>query len=259
MKITLLGCGGSGGVPLVGGKWGDCDPAEPRNRRRRVSLLVETEGKTLLIDTSPDLREQLLDAAVTHLDAVLFTHHHADHCHGLDDLRALVYGRAPIPAYMDAATRETLTLRFDYAFASAQSGDQLYPPLMTDHVISGPFEAAGIPVIPFQQRHGPDGESLGFRIGAMAYSTDVSDLEEAAFAVLEGIELWVVDCLRMAPHPTHAHFTKTLEWIERVRPKRAILTHLNHSMDYRRLAALCPPGVEPGYDGLCVSLPLERE
>lgn len=263
MKVTILGSGGSGGVPLPGGppggepsgNWGNADPNNPKNRRMRVSVLIETAGKTLLIDTSPDFRQQALRFGITHLDAVLFTHAHADHTHGLDDLRALSYVRkAPIPAYMSEDTRSLLTLRFDYAFSSSHPQERLYPAIMEDKTFGGSFEAAGIPVTAFPQDHG-NVTSWGFRIGGFGYSTDVVSLDEAAFEALSGIELWIVDCLREEPHPTHSHFAQTLQWIERVRPKRAALTHLNHSVDYDTLAAKCPPGVEPAYDGLAFELP----
>ena len=258
MKVTVLGCGGSGGVPLagrdVGGYWGACDPANPKNRRRRVSILVESgdgEGAShILVDTSPDLRQQLIDAGVTDLDAVVYTHAHGDHCHGIDDLRWFVYARGgPIDAHMDAHTREVLLRRFGYAFAASANPSSFYKPLLTDHVIEGPFQIGDIPVVPFTQGHGPE-TTLGYRFGPVAYSTDVVELDEAAFAALAGVEIWIVDCLRLEPHPTHAHFDKALEWIARVGPRRAVLTHMNHSLDYDALAALCPPGVEPGYDGL---------
>ena len=254
MKVTVLGCGGSGGVPLVGNEWGRCNPANPRNRRRRVSILVETSGIGILIDASPDLRAQLLDAGVSELDAVLFTHHHADHCHGLDDLRFLVYRRkAPIPAFMDAETQAVLTLRFGYAFTSSCPPDGLYRPLLEDRVIDGDFAAAGLCVKPFVQGHG-QGRSLGFRIGDMAYSTDVSDLDDAAFAALDGVQLWIVDCLQDTPHPTHSHTEQTLAWIERLNPARALLTHMNHKLDYDELKSRCPEGVEPAYDGQVIEL-----
>jgi phosphoribosyl 1,2-cyclic phosphate phosphodiesterase len=258
MKVTVLGCGGSGGVPLAGrdpgGYWGNADPANPKNRRRRVSVLVEEGNTRILIDTSPDLRQQILDNGIAALDAVLFTHAHADHCHGLDELRGLVYGRgAPIDAYMDARTRELLTVRFDYAFASSRSPNNLYPALMNDRVIDGPFEIGGIPVRCFEQQHGPD-VTLGFRLGDFAYSTDASALDEAAFAALAGVKLWIVDCLRDEPHPTHSHTEQTLEWIARVKPERAVLTHMNERLDYDDLLRRCPPGVEPGYDGLVLEI-----
>ncbi|MPZ11053.1 MAG: MBL fold metallo-hydrolase [Kiloniellaceae bacterium] len=264
MKLTMLGCGGSGGVPLAGrdpgGYWGNADPANPKNRRTRVSVLVEEvggEGRAatrILIDTSPDLRQQILANDITALDAVLFTHAHADHCHGLDELRGLVYGRgAPLDAYMDPRTQAQLTARFDYAFTSSRSASNLYPALMHDRVIEGPFSIGGIPVQSFEQQHGPD-VSLGFRVGDVGYSTDASALDDNAFAVLEGVKLWVVDCLRDEPHPTHSHTAQTLEWIARVKPQRAILTHMNEKLDYDDLLARCPPGVEPGYDGLVVEV-----
>ena len=258
MKVTVLGCGGSGGVPLAngmpGGEWGRCDPANPRNRRRRVSVLVEGEGTSVLIDTSPDLREQIIEFGVSAIDAVLFTHAHADHCHGLDELRSFLRTTGqPIDAYMDGLTQKALTARFSYAFASSSNPDSLYPPLMIDKLIDGDFKVGRLPVTPFVQNHGPE-ESLGFRIGPMAYSTDVKSLDEQAFDTLSGVELWIVDCLRDQPHPTHSHTEQTLEWIARVKPKRAVLTHLNHQIDYDDLRRRCPPGTEPGYDGLTVAL-----
>ena len=259
MKVTILGCGGSGGVPFAdgtpGGNWGVCDPANPRNRRTRVSVWVEAAGTSFLIDASPDLRRQILDNGVDRIDALLFTHAHADHCHGLDDLRALAYRRrAPIPAYMSAKTRRDLTGRFAYAFASSGNPDSLYRPLLDDIEIEGPLEIGGVTVLPFVQQHGRD-TTLGFRIGDFAYSTDVSALDEEAFARLEGLELWVLDGLRDRPHPTHSHIAQSLDWIARAKPARAVLTHLNHEVDYAELAARCPEGVEPGYDGLTVELP----
>jgi phosphoribosyl 1,2-cyclic phosphate phosphodiesterase len=258
MRVTVLGCGGSAGVPLAGrepgGTWGKADPANPKNRRSRVSVLVEEAGTRLLIDTSPDLRQQILDNDITALDAVLFTHAHADHSHGLDELRGLVYSRGgPIDAYMDPRTRELLTTRFDYAFASSRSPNNLYPPLMTDRVIDGDFAVGPVTVQSFVQEHGPE-STLGFRLGDFAYSTDASALDEAAFAALEGVKLWIVDCLRDEPHPTHSHTEQTLEWIARVKPGRAVLTHMNERLDYDELLSRCPPGVEPGYDGLVIEV-----
>jgi phosphoribosyl 1,2-cyclic phosphate phosphodiesterase len=258
MKVTILGSGGSGGVPLAarepGGDWGACDPGNPKNRRRRVSIHVEEGATSLLVDASPDLRLQLLDNNITRLDAVLFTHAHGDHCHGIDDLRAMSHSQGgPIDAYMDATTRARLTQRFGYVFASSRDPDSLYPPTLADRVIDGPFRVGEVTVVPFVQGHGPE-TSLGFRFGPAAYSTDLSSLDEAAFAALAGVKLWIVDCLRFRPHPTHTHFDQTLEWIARVKPARAILTHMNHEADYDELLARCPPGVEPGYDGLVVEL-----
>jgi phosphoribosyl 1,2-cyclic phosphate phosphodiesterase len=254
MKVTVLGCGPSWGVPAIGPDWGRCDPAEPRNRRRRCSLLVESRGGALLIDTSPDLREQLLDADTARLDAVLLTHAHADHLHGIDDLRIVnkLIGR-PIPFYASAGSLAEVEQRFGYALMPAVPGRPLYRPALTAQEIDGPFRAAGMPVVPFAQSHGYS-TTLGFRIGQLAYSTDVAELDDNAFAALAGVELWIVDCLRREPHPTHGHLKKTLAWIERVRPRRAVLTHMDQSLDYRELGAELPPGVEPGYDGLTIEV-----
>jgi phosphoribosyl 1,2-cyclic phosphate phosphodiesterase len=254
MKVTVLGCGPSTGVPTIGGHWGRCDPADPRNRRRRVSILVERGPTAILVDTSPDLREQLLDAGASRLDAVLVTHAHADHLHGIDDLR-MVYRlmKARIPLYADPQTMAEIRLRFAYLVETVGPESRFYQPILEAHEIAGPFSAAGIPVVPFVQRHGYR-TSLGFRIGAVGYSTDAADLDEAAFAALDGVELWIVDCLRREPHPTHSHLAKTLSWIERVRPRRAVLTHMDTSMDYRELSRELPPGVEPGRDGLVVAV-----
>ena len=258
MKVTVLGCGGSGGVPFAdgtpGGNWGACDPANPRNRRRRVSILVEAADTVVLVDTSPDLRDQLIGAQVARVDAVLFTHAHADHCHGLDELRAMVYARrAPIDAYMDRKTHGALTTRFDYAFESSRNPKSMYRALFKDHVIDGRFRTGGIEVEPFVQGHG-DETTLGLRFGPVAYSTDVVSLDDAAFATLAGVEVWIVDSLRDDPHPTHSHFAQTLDWIARLRPRRAILTHMNHQVDYEDLRSRCPPGVEPAYDGMVIEV-----
>ncbi len=258
MKITVLGCGGSGGVPFAdgtpGGNWGVCDPDDPRNRRRRVSILVQQGGTTLLVDASPDLRAQLLDSATGQLDAVLFTHAHADHCHGLDELRAMAYAHGgPIDAYMDRPTRELLIRRFDYAFTSSHDPEGFYTPILNDVPIEGPIEIGAVRVVPFVQQHGRE-TSLGYRFGDVAYSTDVSALDEAAFSALKGVKLWILDCLRDRPHPTHCHLAQSLEWIARVAPARAVLTHMNHQIDYQDLKRRCPPGVEPGYDGMVLEV-----
>ena len=258
MKITVLGCGGSGGVPLAdgtpGGNWGVCDPDNPRNRRRRVSILVEEGGTTLLVDAGPDIRAQLLESGPGRVEAVLFTHSHADHCHGLDELRSLAMARGdPIDAYMDRRTRETLTSRFDYAFASSHKPNGFYKPILNDIQIEGPVEIGGVRVVPFVQQHGR-GTSLGYRFGDAAYSTDVTALDEVAFSALDGVKLWILDCLREQPHPTHSHLEQSLEWIARVGPARAVLTHMNHQIDYKYLESRCPPGVEPAYDGMVLNV-----
>ncbi len=252
MKVTVLGCGPSTGVPAIGGDWGDCDPEEPRNRRLRSSILVEHDGTVLMVDTTPDCRAQLLAAHVTRLDAVLYTHAHADHCHGIDDMRAVNLSmKADLPAFGSAETLASLDRRFGYVFEPLRFNKGYYKPKLTPHTIDGPFAVGGVSIVPFEQSHGFS-KTLGFRFGSMAYSTDFVELDEAAFEVLEGIETWVVDCFRRTPHPTHTHLARTLEYIERLKPHRAVLTHMGPDMDYATLCAELPAGVEPGYDGLVV-------
>ncbi len=259
MKLTILGCGSSGGVPRIGGHWGDCDPNEPKNRRRRCSLLVEQgdgENTTrVLVDTSPDMREQLLDAKVGELDAVLFTHEHADQTHGIDDLRMVAINmRSRVNVYAAGQTQEILLRRFDYCFE--QLDDSQYPAILKMHDLAAPgdelsIEGKGgrVAAVPFRQDHG-NVPSLGFRFGPVAYTSDAVGLPDESFAVLEGIDTWIVDCLRYDPHPTHAHLAMTLEWIERVQPRRALLTNLHFDLDYQTLKRELPPGIEPAYDGM---------
>ncbi len=256
----MLGSGTSSGVPRIGGAdgagdWGDCDPRDPRNRRRRVSLLVQHEGHTILIDTGPDLREQLLSARVKSLDAVFLTHDHADHAHGIDDLRQVFHTmRRPVECHASAATWSVLRQRFNYVF----EGSEFYPPTCIANELDGPVAVGDMRVTGFAQNHG-NIDSTGYRIetdaAALAYSTDVKALDARADAGLASLDLWVVDALRRHPHPTHAHLAQTLEWIDRYRPRRAVLTHMDHSMDYATLVAELPSGVEPGHDGLIMVLP----
>jgi len=254
MRVTVLGCGASTGVPAIGPDWGRCDPNDRRNRRRRVSVLVEVGAVTILIDTSPDLREQLLDAGVARLDAVLMTHAHADHLHGIDDLRVVNrLMRSAIPLYADGQTLAEIGRRFAYVLKPVDEPGRYYRPTLVPHEIAGPFEIRDIPIVPFVQDHGFS-TTLGIRIGGFAYSTDVTELDEDAFAALEGVELWIVDCLRREPHPTHSHLAKTLSWIARVGPRRAVLTHMDQSLDYRELSVELPNGVAPGQDGLVIEL-----
>ena len=254
MRVTVLGCGPSTGVPAIGPNWGRCDPADPRNRRRRVSALVEIGDVVILIDTSPDLREQLIDVKVSRLDAVVVTHAHADHLHGIDDLRSVNrLMKSSIPLFADAKTLAEIRRRFGYVLEPLREPGHFHKPALEPHEIRGPFEIAGISVIPFTQDHGFS-TTLGLRIGGFAYSTDVTELDGAAFAAIEGIDLWVVDCLRREPHPTHSHLAKTLSWIARVHPRRAVLTHMDQSLDYRELSAELPSDVEPGRDGLVIDL-----
>lgn len=263
LEVTVLGCGSSGGVPRADGAWGDCDPAEPKNRRRRCSLLVRRKGEgdetTVLVDTSPDLREQALAARVRRIDAVLFTHDHADQAHGIDDLRAFfLRQRARIPAWMDSPTRVSLQRRFGYIFENTGGYPAILeprdlPPHGQPFGIDGPSGA--IPVDSFDQDHG-DIRCVGYRFGPVAYSPDVNGLPEAAFAALDGVDTWIVDALRRTPHPTHAHLRRTLDWIARVRPRRAILTNMHIDMDYNALRRELPSGVEPAFDGMTVESPL---
>lgn len=253
----MLGSGTSSGVPRIGGRdgageWGACDPHEPRNRRRRVALLVEHAGATILIDTGPDLRQQLLDSHVARLDAVFITHDHADHAHGIDDLRQVFHAMGePVQCWASAATWRVLKSRFDYVF----QGTSFYPPTAVANELTGPVDVGAMTVTGFVQNHG-NIDTTGFRIDAaghaIAYSTDVKTLDSRADAALAGLDLWIVDALRRAPHPTHSHLDQTLDWIAWYRPARAVLTHMDQTMDYRSLAAELPPGVEPGYDGLVI-------
>ena len=254
MKITVLGCGSSGGVPTAGGDWGACDPAEPRNTRSRPSILVQEGDTTILVDTGPDVRAQLLAARTHKIDAILYTHAHADHMHGFDDIRYLnVVRRQALPIYGDAVTMREIQQRFAYAFQPREAGT-FYRPAVVPHVLDGaPLQIGAITVQSFVQDHGYSA-SLGFRFGKFAYSTDVLQLDEAAFAVLSGIDVWLVDALREEPHPVHSHVAQTLAWIARVKPQRAYFTHMNQAMDYRAQLAKLPPGVEPAYDGLTITL-----
>ena len=270
IKVTILGCGSSGGVPRFGGPdgagdWGACDPAEPKNRRARCSILVQREhpdegfalGKTtnVLVDTSPDMRAQLLAARCSHLDAVLYTHDHADQTHGIDDLRVFAIAqRRRIPVYIDDATSGVLLKRFDYCFEQAPGSP--YPAILDRRVTPAcgeafEIEGAGspLPVVAFLQHHG-NVDSLGFRFGRVAYSSDVVALPEESFDILAGVDVWIVDALQMTPHRTHAHLDLTLEWIERVQPRRAILTNLHVHMDYKTLRQSLPDYVEPAFDGM---------
>jgi phosphoribosyl 1,2-cyclic phosphate phosphodiesterase len=265
IEVRILGCGSSGGVPRIGEgapNWGACDPANPRNRRMRCSILAtrkSANGETrILVDTSPDMREQLLAANVGRLDGVLITHDHADQLHGLDDLRVVAMNmKRRLDLWSDRRGLDGVRAKFNYCFETPAGSD--YPPILNAREIAEPFadfEITGaggaIPVRAFGQNHGLI-RSLGFRFGQIAYSPDVDGLDEAAFAALAGVECWIVDALRLTPHPSHAHLARTLEWIARVKPKRAILTNMHIDMDYNTLVRELPPGVEPGYDGMTVS------
>ena len=258
MKVTLLGTGGSAGVPMIGGAdgggdWGDCDPAEPRNRRTRTSIVVEVvQNQRLLVDTSPDMRDQLLDCRIPGVDAVLFTHAHADHITGLDDVRILNrIANRPLPAYATAETLAEMTSRFAYAF-KPWDPPHFYRPVLEAKTIKpgDTVETAGMSVRVFGQNHGRV-DTLGLRIGDFAYSTDVVALDDAAFTALQDVDTWVVDCfLRSEKHWTHANLNTVLGWVDRLKPRRTVLTHMGTEMDWSWMRNNLPPGIEAGYDGM---------
>jgi phosphoribosyl 1,2-cyclic phosphate phosphodiesterase len=263
LTFTILGCGSSGGVPRPGTGWGACDPANPKNRRRRCSLLVERKGPggvtRVLVDTGPDLREQLLDANVDWLDGVLYTHEHADHTHGIDDLRGIfLRGRRRVDVYCDDATSRMLMTRFSYCFVQPAGSD--YPPILNMHGLAPgrplTIDGKGGPItaLPFTQDHG-DIQSLGFRFGAVAYSSDLHDMPDASADALAGLDLWIVDALRYHPHPAHFSVADALAWIERLKPARAVLTNMHTDLDYEALRVSLPRAVEPGYDGMRLEVP----
>ena len=265
LEVRILGCGSSGGVPRLGEGapyWGACDPDNPKNRRSRCSILVTRKaegGETrVLVDTAPDMREQLLAARIGRLDGVLITHDHADQLHGLDDLRAITINmKRRLDLWSDASGLAGIMKKFDYCFESPPGSG--YPPILNAHEIPEPFtefeiegQGGPVPVLAFGQQHGRI-RSLGYRIGPVAYSPDVDGLDEEAFAALDDVECWIVDALRYTPHPSHAHLSRTLEWIARVKPKRAVLTNMHVDLDYDMLLRELPSGVEPAYDGMVLA------
>lgn len=261
-RFTILGCGSSGGVPRLGGHWGDCDPENPKNHRRRCSLLIEQDGPDgttrVLIDTSPDLRMQLLDAGVGALDAVVYTHPHADHIHGIDDLRQIFFNqRRRLPVWADGTTQERLLGAFGYVFVQPEGSP--YPPILDLHTIDGDVAIDGdggtVTLTPFEVGHGSI-DALGFRIGDVAYLPDVAEIYPPAWETLEGLDCWIVDALRRTPHPTHSHLEQTLEWIARVAPRRAVLTNMHIDLDYATVEAETPDHITPAHDGLTITVPL---
>lgn len=268
LRVTVLGCGSSGGVPRATGDWGLCDPNEPKNRRTRCGLLLQQwagaagpaeEATTVLIDTPPDLRLQLAAARPAHLDAVIISHDHADQTNGFDDVRAFaIKHRRQIPVWIDDVTRQTFMRRFGYAFETKGG----YPAIVRDaghaaHLVPIDTDGPGgvLRVLPLDQDHGFS-RSLGFRIGPVGYSNDLIDMPADSFAQLEGLALWIVDALRETPHPTHAHLARSLEWVERLKPRHALLTNMHIDLDYQALKARLPAGVEPAYDGWAGEFPI---
>ncbi len=260
--LTILGCGSSAGVPRPALGWGACNPAQPRNRRLRCSLLAERQGDRgitrVLIDTSPDLREQLIRAEVDHLEAVFLTHEHADQTHGIDDLRSVVlHQRARIPVYLNKSTADHILLRFSYCFVAPPGSD--YPPILTNHPIeAGESRTIGgkggeLTLTAFDVQHG-NIPALGYRIGNAAYTPDVSDIPPESWPALENLDLWIIDALRYAPHPSHFSVDDALDWIDRFKPKQAVLTNMHSDLDYDAIAAQLPAHVIAAYDGMRLPL-----
>jgi phosphoribosyl 1,2-cyclic phosphate phosphodiesterase len=258
LSFTILGCGSSGGVPRIGGDWGQCDPHNPKNRRRRCSILVERTANTgttrVLVDTSPDMREQMLSANVGSVDSVWYTHEHADHTHGIDELRAFyLRHRKRVPIWADAPTSNMLNTRFAYCFAKP-AGSQ-YPPIAEQlliepgRIIETHGAGGAIIGLPFPVQHG-EIDALGFRFGNVAYTPDVNNVPEPSIPALKHLDLWVVDALKRTPHPSHFSLAETLVWIERLKPKRAVLTNMHVDMDYDALCKELPEHVRPAFDGM---------
>jgi phosphoribosyl 1,2-cyclic phosphate phosphodiesterase len=246
----MLGAGTSSGVPRIGNDWGSCDPNEPKNRRRRASIIVETDQTRILIDTSPDLREQLLDARASRFDAVIWTHDHADHTHGIDDLRQIVLlNRAAVEGYARPATLASVRRRFAYAF----EGGQNYPPTVKGHELPDVLTIGDITIRVTDQPHGAvQSAGLRFEAGGFAagYATDCAALTDGMASLYKDLDVWIVDALRRRPHPTHPSLDQALSWIARLKPGLAVLMHMDNSMDYQSLCAELPDHVVPGYDGM---------
>tara|TARA_A100001011_G_C14212359_1_gene800510 strand:- start:197 stop:973 length:777 start_codon:yes stop_codon:yes gene_type:complete len=254
IEVTILGCASSSGVPAVGNNWGKCNPQNPKNRRLRSSILVKSNKTSILIDATPDLRQQLLNADVQKLDGVLITHTHADHINGIDDFRFLnVIMKKSIELYASKKSMIEIENRFGYVLKELvpEAKGFFYKPHLKPNIINSDFNIKDLNIIPFQQDHGYS-ESTGFRINNMAYSSDVVNLSEEAFSKLNNLDLWIVDCLRYEPHQTHSHLEKTLQWIKRVKPKRSVLTHMNIEVDYDDIQALLPNNCEAAFDGMVI-------
>lgn len=259
MRFTILGCGSSGGVPRLGGHWGACDPENPKNRRRRCSLLVERDGPdgttTVLIDTSPDMREQLLSADVSRLDGVLYTHEHADHVHGIDDLRMIVINmRERVNVWANATTKASLLKRFGYVFMQPEGSS--YPPILNLNDLDGDVTVEGpggsITFKPFNANHG-NIDALGFRIGDVAYLPDVVQFYDETWDALKDLDTLIIDALRRDPHPSHSHLENTLEWIEQLKPNHAVITNMHLDLDYDTVAAETADHITPAFDGMVIT------
>ena len=257
MKVTILGSGPSSGVPTIHDGWGDCDPNNPKNRRLRPSLLIESDNTVVLIDTSPDLRQQLLNSRVNRLDSVIYTHGHADHLHGIDDLRGINRAmNAEIPVYADANTSEAINQRFGYTVTPLAANANFFykPVLKLNKIAPGDiFSVGGIDFLAIDQDHGHS-RTLGYRFGHIALSTDLMGMPESSFAALSGVEIWILGVFSYEPHMTHVHVDLALEWIKRIKPRRAILTHLGPTIDFVKANEYLPEGVEPAYDGMIIEL-----
>ncbi len=258
MRVTILGSGSSSGVPGIGIGWGACDPKNPKNRRLRPSLLMEISDRTYLVDSSPDLREQLLRAETERLDAVIYTHAHADHLHGIDDLRGINRAmNAPLDIYADGDTLETIRRRFGYVLDPLREGSTMYykPTLHAHEITPGKaFQLHGLEVQTFEQDHGFS-KTVGYRFGNFGYTTDLVNMSEEAFAILEGVDTWVVGVFTDEPHWTHVHVEKALEWHARIRPRHCVFTHLSPRLDYENLARTLPEGVAPAFDFMSLEIP----
>jgi phosphoribosyl 1,2-cyclic phosphate phosphodiesterase len=248
MIIKFLGCGASQGVPSIKGSWGQCNPDQPRNRRDRACLAIEIAGASWLIDVSPDIRSACLQHHVESIGGVLCTHAHFDHIGGLEELRSFGWGK-PVPFYADRQTLEAISQRCGYVF-----GTLSYKPFLEAHEIQGSFDIEGIPVLPFEQDHGTS-HTLGFRFPTWAYSTDWIDLDDQALICLRDLDLWIVGCLGRLENPTHLNLDRALTWIEKVKPKKAIITHMGPELDYDALLKILPDHIQPAYDGMIITVP----
>jgi len=257
MRVTILGSGSAAGVPSVSGGWGSCDPANPKNRRRRSSILVEEGPTSILIDTSPDLREQMLDANIRHLNAVVYTHAHADHTHGIDELREMTrILKGPLPVHGTAETLAALETRFAYVFKPGTRGGPVFRPWLEPNLMTPleSFHVGNIRIKPFPQDHGFSNITMGLNFGDVVYSTDLVEIPEDSKQYIRGAKLWVLGVLSDMPYATHVHLDKALAWIDELKPQRTVITHMSNALDYERLLTLLPVGVTAGFDGLVVEV-----